>query len=331
MEATIRLLRGLPEPEAPPMIAANVMRRIRSGETEPTGFERLRRTLAGIFEPSFVLPASAMAVAALVVVVVQGPGGSGLLAGGAPALDRPVAEGRSATFAPSLDAEARAAATPRARRVRPDPPMTVMRLEFAEAQGYADDTGRTTGRTYAADARELGLQADVAPTRRRERRPDGAAGLVASANGLVTPGGPVVVGDGAALASGAQPGRLVPRPGANAPRAIPVAGPAPAMAFDAASGRSAARGERLSAGGADVRDEWLAAGLRNPREFAHFLAGKSLAEQELWVERLAKRADERGLLTELVSAFEATGDETAQILADDFRAVVGAAASDFDR
>ncbi|MFP6655712.1 MAG: zf-HC2 domain-containing protein, partial [Myxococcota bacterium] len=33
MSETIRLLRTLPEPELPPMIAANVMRRIRAGES----------------------------------------------------------------------------------------------------------------------------------------------------------------------------------------------------------------------------------------------------------------------------------------------------------
>ena len=54
MEETVRLLRDLPEPETPPMIAANVMRRIRSGETEPTFLERVRRRMTAILEPSFV-------------------------------------------------------------------------------------------------------------------------------------------------------------------------------------------------------------------------------------------------------------------------------------
>ncbi|MEE8167024.1 MAG: anti-sigma factor, partial [Myxococcota bacterium] len=73
MLQTIRLLHLLPEPETPPMIAANVMRRIRAGETEPGWFERIGRALGSVLEPSFVLPASAIAVAALVVMVVQEP------------------------------------------------------------------------------------------------------------------------------------------------------------------------------------------------------------------------------------------------------------------
>ena len=74
MQQTIRLLRALPEPETPPLIAANVMRRIRAGETRPNWLERIQRALGGVLEPSFVLPASAIAVAALVIVVIQGGG-----------------------------------------------------------------------------------------------------------------------------------------------------------------------------------------------------------------------------------------------------------------
>ena len=74
MQQTIRLLRALPEPEPPPMIAANVMRRIRAGETRPSFFGRIQRALGGVLEPSFVLPASAMAVAALVIFAIQDGG-----------------------------------------------------------------------------------------------------------------------------------------------------------------------------------------------------------------------------------------------------------------
>ena len=62
MLQTIRLLRTLPEPELPPMIAANVMRRIRAGESRPGLLQRMSRAVYSILEPSFVLPASAIAV-----------------------------------------------------------------------------------------------------------------------------------------------------------------------------------------------------------------------------------------------------------------------------
>lgn len=73
MRQTIRLLQIMPEPEQPPMVAANVMRRIRAGETEPSFLQRMVRGVTGVLEPSFVLPASAVAVAALVTMVVRDP------------------------------------------------------------------------------------------------------------------------------------------------------------------------------------------------------------------------------------------------------------------
>jgi hypothetical protein len=76
MQQTIRLLRLLPEPEPPPMIAADVMRRIRAGEAEPSFLGRIGQWLGAVLEPNFVLPASAIAAAALVLVVLQQPGPS---------------------------------------------------------------------------------------------------------------------------------------------------------------------------------------------------------------------------------------------------------------
>lgn len=79
---------------------------------------------------------------------------------------------------------------------------------------------------------------------------------------------------------------------------------------------------RTSSGGEDPRDVWLARGLDRPVEFARFLGDKTLAEQELWVSRLAERADARGLLDELVLSLMASGDDAAAWLAKDFSAEV---------
>ena len=49
----------------------------------------------------------------------------------------------------------------------------------------------------------------------------------------------------------------------------------------------------------------------------------TLAEQELWVERLADRAESRGLLDELVQALEVAPTEVAGLLAADFEAQAG--------
>ncbi|NNL67400.1 MAG: hypothetical protein HKP30_14220, partial [Myxococcales bacterium] len=148
LEQTIRLLRGLPEPETPPMIAANVMRRIRAGETRPSFFERMRQGVFAVLEPSFVLPASAVAAAALVVVIVQDPGRFGL-------------EGETGTrqgeTSPAMAFEA---STPIAT------PMTVMTAP------RADERARAVGRPVA---RQRGFLLDASPAAER------APGLLAGA------------------------------------------------------------------------------------------------------------------------------------------------------
>ena len=73
-----------------------------------------------------------------------------------------------------------------------------------------------------------------------------------------------------------------------------------------------------SSGGEDPRDEWLSRGLEDPVGFARFIAEKNLAEQELWVSRLAERAESRGVLDELVRTLRASGDIFAAVLSDDF-------------
>jgi anti-sigma factor RsiW len=65
IEATVALLRGLRQPEAPPALTAQVMERVRSGEAEPARFlGGLRRML----EPMVWLPAVTAAVALAVLV-----------------------------------------------------------------------------------------------------------------------------------------------------------------------------------------------------------------------------------------------------------------------
>lgn len=300
LEQTIRLLRSLPEPETPPMIAANVMRRIRAGETEPGFFERMRRAFASVLEPSFMLPASAVAAAALVVVIVQDPGRFGF-AGETPA--------RAAGPMGS-----REALTPMAV------PLTVM-----TAPRGADERAQALAR---ARAREQRFRREVLSP--PIGRADASADRPASANALA--GGPppaFMVGTGTSstgMMGGARNGSF-----AAGGQAVAVAAPLPpgvlATPGDFALERAMDAEHSGRAGIEDPRDGWIALGLERPADFAGFLAGKSLAEQELWIDRLADRAASRGLLDELVEALESAPGEIAALVAADFSAAEAAMAA----
>ena len=274
LEQTILILRSMPEPETPPMIAANVMRRIRAGETEPSFFERIRRGVTSVLEPSFMLPASAVAAAALVVVAIQDPGRFGL-----DDFRTPTAEG---VGEPVVALEA---STPI--------PMTVMSTARANR-----DSATAAARARTRDPVQLFRGAP--PAERSGNLFAGAApppAFVLDATPRTVPRGTIDVRN----------------------QAVPVAAPIPPgmipLRGDAGTDRAF---DAVHTAGEDPRDAWIALGLDRPADFARFLAGKTLAEQELWVERLADRAESRGLLDELVQALEAAPTEVAGLLAADF-------------
>jgi hypothetical protein len=84
---------------------------------------------------------------------------------------------------------------------------------------------------------------------------------------------------------------------------------------------------KMNAEGRDPRDAWLALAFEDPAEFARYIAGRNLAEQELWAARLSERAEMRGLLDELLRTLRDSGDPTAVWVADDFSAQVELARS----
>lgn len=71
LRAVPRLLRGLPDVEPPPMLADDVMRRIRLGEAAPTVGDRIRNLLSEFASPGIAIPAGAM-LAAFVLAVTSG-------------------------------------------------------------------------------------------------------------------------------------------------------------------------------------------------------------------------------------------------------------------
>lgn len=318
MQQTIRILRALPEPETPPMIAANVMRRIRAGETEPSFFERIARVLGGVLEPSFVLPASAMAVAALVIFVIQGGRpladllGAADDAGGEEAValhaaSQAVTSGAEETernFGASAARELAAAPSPR----HPTAALSPARTDSPSSTKARDDVaGREP--SYASRDSMFVESWDSQPARQGLRRSPGFGdpgfGDPVLAQGFATE----VSGPGATSASNRISGGF----GSAMPTSVarPIPGAPQGLRFE-------------DSGGEDPRDAWLARALENPVEFAQYIARHNLAEQELWVERLSERAMSRGLLTEVVAALRAAGNEKASWLADDFAAQGGA-------
>ncbi len=360
MQQTIRLLRALPEPETPPMIAANVMRRIRAGETQPSLFERFQRGLGSILEPSFVLPAAAMAVAALVFFAIQGrerfsvPIGSG--AGSERVQPRELVVENSAAPALGLPIEDEArsfgASAAREPAVAPVPTQSLAARPAAPADGPGDGSrralerdvervettlaarnpsGRLDGRVATpATAERVGQEEfagdrmAMAPWEEGQRARAGAAPARSVPAGSIF-GAPV-------LAQGFAPSAASNRTGGALTNAVSTVIPSTAMPStaipstamptalsDRTSGSiSGARIEESS--GEDPRDAWLARALEDPVEFAHYISRHNLAEQEIWVARLAERASARGLLDEVVDALRRAGDEKAGWLAEDFSA-----------
>lgn len=324
MQQTIRLLRALPEPEPPPMIAANVMRRIRAGETQPSLLERVQRAVGGVLEPSFVLPASAMAIAALVIFVIQGRGPmseSVVPSGGTFAANAPSDEGRvddeasNRSFGASAARELAAAPAP-SRRIEP------------RATAPVQEAG---GLPFAASAREADRAEASYPARSSARSParNAASEAIAverwdageSLTARVAPARPSASGSffgDSALVQGFAPSGSTPKAASNRISGSPATAMPTSLSRRTPGGEASLRGE--DSGGEDPRDAWLARALENPVEFAHYISRHNLAEQELWVARLAERARSRGLLDDVVDSLRAAGDEKTAWLADDFAA-----------
>jgi Putative zinc-finger len=326
MQRTIRLLRTLPDPETPPMIAANVMRRIRAGETQPSWFGRIGRSIGAVLEPTFVLPASAIAVAGLVVMVVQEPGFLNRFAVGETTSPMPGA----------IDIGRSPAARPRAESEIAGLDLSLPQPFDALARSGAATSGFAPARPPEQSLEEAASGSPaIAPSGSIRYRFEFDA---ATSRGAIraTPSSPAPLASSFAsrgasaqnlnpprtMMVGGNRGRVA---GNQTARAQRVAQPTRGASLASSSGSF---GGSDSFAGEDARDEWLARGLDSPVDFARFLAGKNLAEHELWVSRLAERARERGLLTDLVEALRTSGDTSAAILSDDFAAQADASVDD---
>lgn len=348
MLQTIRLLRTLPEPEMPPMIVANVMRRIRSGESRLGVFGRIGRALGAVFEPGFVLPASAIAAAALVVAVVQGLGGVPISDVARNPLDS-LDEDR-----PSIGRVESSVASVASSIGKP------RRGERARASRVYRASGAPNGMDFVARVERRATQSDrTLGTDREPRMPFTAAGSgpririefkgLGLARGSASPRSTLQMpqipqrsmsSEGPILTSRVS-GVWLPdffgitsrnTSGVAAPGTLVVAERFGVDDFMAQSGvwSQTVADEPLGTGGTDPRDAWLALGFEDPAEFARYIAGRNLAEQELWAARLSERAEARGLLGEFLQALRGSGDPTAAWVADDFSAQAERARRSFD-
>ncbi len=354
MLQTIRLLRTLPEPEIPPMIAANVMRRIRSGESQLGFFARVGRSLGGALESSFVLPASAIAVAALLVSVVQNLGGIPTLNGERDPRNFSSEDGQSfgqanssiASLAPSI-VGTRGGDRARAQRAVGD----ANGMDFVarvERRAIQSDRMRRSGLGEAAplstipsgvriwiELEGLGLaQGSLSPLSTPQLRQQNSTSLpgpiVASrfpdqwtsdlSGGLSRNYSDLASSGTLVVAERSGGGDFVGRSGVWSPAAVAQ------NEF-----MTSADIGGFAAGRNDPRDAWLALGLEDPAGFARYIAGRNLAEQELWATRLSERAEERGLLGEFLQTLRESGDPTAVWVADDFYAQGARAQQSFDR
>jgi anti-sigma factor RsiW len=337
MLQTIRLLRTLPEPELPPMIAANVMRRIRSGESRLGFFGRIGRALSAVLEPAFVLPASAIAAAALVVAVFQGLNVVPTSDVGRDSLNevqRSLRRGEPsvASLSPSIGAARRGERARAYGAFGASNGMDIVaRVERRATQsdriqqtGGSPRTPRTaagSGTRIRIKLKGLGFARESTSEQSTPQMPRIAERSMSSGSSVLTSRiSDAWPTDSSRIMSGntsdvASRGALV------------VAERLGAGDFTARSGvwpQTLAQGEFLTGAddirGSDPRDAWLALGFEDPAEFARYIAGRNLAEQELWAARLSERAEARGLLDEFLQALRESGDPTAAWVADDFSA-----------
>jgi hypothetical protein len=128
------------------------------------------------------------------------------------------------------------------------------------------------------------------------------------------------------LIGGMRGGQRFGPPLASAPQTVQVAG---GTGQGYAPPRYGAEGQSLvqrqRAGGLGDRElpsaeDWLLHAQRSPAAFAAELYLLTLAEQELWVDNLARRASAQGDLERVIASLQSSQSEQARLLAQDFRA-----------
>lgn len=294
MRRTVALLRDLPDPEPPPTFAADVMRRVRTGEGQAPWWSRAAAFLTDTLLPRIAVPATAVA-AGLAVAVVSGEidltlPGVDFNVGGQPVTHEAAAE-RLRAAPPPVTSKAAAGPVERVAGLL-TPPSRSVRVPLTPS---------------AVPRPRLELRTDLSHfqlrtgTRQRESH-----GISVLGSGAPTP--PTALASaGTALTTSERTPPVMIDLDRRSFRS-------PTRGFAAASATGGDTDGGLTEAGStrdrqvstlDPRIELL---VQQPQAFEKYFAAQSGAARDLWVASLAQRIVERGLQDEVQQALRRTGD-----------------------
>ncbi len=301
LQDTISLLRSLPDPEVPANFTANVMRRIRTGDSRPTLLDHVQAALSAIFAPRILYPVSMAMVVAGVLI------STGQLRVGWP-FQREVLVPTQVL----VNLQPREAApTPAPRQLARNDGGGAALVGARSADGYID-----------ADA---AFQTPPVPYRYQDRGTSTPGDSQRAAR--LRPAVPLVVERYLAASPSPVPARRYD-PGAALPASSYSGSPERDLRGSYGGGTvvssEASAPSATSSGVADAAPptpaEWLETVASDPDLFAAHLDRLSLAEYELWVGSLTRHAIEQGRLEEVVAALRSGRSRSARLLADEFAA-----------
>ncbi len=315
MRETIRLLRGLPSPEPPQDFVAAVMQRIEAGEAQPSWFGRVLDSLGQVLVPRFVIPATAVAAGLTLTVMsgdldlrrldLRGRAHQAEFAG-IPA-EGPRSQALQTREAPAAVRLAQSTVRPRVGRTesvrvaKPTPP-----VRYRRQSGSGSFLFRVNNDPLGPVRRPAG-ESDLASRMFLMSRPQQVGPYLGASAAPSIALGTGSLRVSAAAAHGAPPKRGL------APVAVSRFDAVPAVGDDALSPQERRIREL------DSRLNFLT---KDPTGFAQQQAQSTLAEQELWLAELAKRAEELGEVERVISALEGSGEQASLQLAREFEAAV---------
>jgi hypothetical protein len=282
VQRTINLLRSLPEPEVPEGFSNSVMRRVREAGARPHWLQSLSEALTILSRPRILVPIS-ISMIALGIIAGTGAVEDALL------LQAP--RGQFAGLNRNADASALAGIPGTATRLPAQTESRIPRTAAIQITVQPALPSSSLPGPFRPSSQGLGEYVRLLPGQFSPREAEAWGASDGVSRGVRPPGQPTVLQ--AAVAGQSR------RSGDSG-----FMTPSPLRRSDS----------QPSA------DEWLVRLRRSPGNFAVLISNSTLAEQELWVANLARRAVERDELDEIVEALRASPNQRARLLADDFAA-----------